>query len=445
MSALAAENEFLRACCRSALATGEPAETLVAWLPKINWHHLFWLAVTHDVLWVLRATVKRPELVGSVPAEFREQFDLTEQAEQMAVLARLRELCQLQDLFDGDGIKVLILDPWWAVRIYGSPLVCGPFFLNFRFVLADSQRTAAEALLRTAGHPLDAGAEALVTPGSSPVRLKSLPDALLDRLKCFARETSVGGRKVYSPDPVAWLLQRLGHASGEQTLKLRNAWVDVLLARQIDVAGWAGWRRRAEELRVADLTVKEGELITRFEALGLPPPRDLVKPASPQTARRLPVRRLKAPFLPTPPAIARQMLEMAGTGPDDVVYDLGCGNGRIVIAAAREFGARGVGVDCDPVRIAEAQAAARQAGLSDRVAFVCGDLFTQDLSEATVVCLYLLPTVVAQLGERIRQAGRKGLRIVSHDYSFADWPPDRVATFRTKRLKVSHLYLWQKT
>ncbi len=131
------------------------------------------------------------------------------------------------------------------------------------------------------------------------------------------------------------------------------------------------------------------------------------------------------PFVPTPEGVVVEMLEIAHVGPHDVVYDLGSGDGRIVIAAASRFGARGVGIEIDPNRVREARQYADQAGVSDRVNFVEGDFFAADLSEATVVTLYLLPDVNRLLVPKLLAELRPGTRIVSHNYDLGDWPPEK--------------------
>lgn len=131
------------------------------------------------------------------------------------------------------------------------------------------------------------------------------------------------------------------------------------------------------------------------------------------------------PYVPTPPAIVDGMLKLARVTSADVVYDLGCGDGRIVIAAAKQYGARGIGVDIDPQRIAEAQAQARAAGVADRVTFRVQDLFDTNLSDATVVALYLLPSVNARLIPKLRAELRPGSRIVSNSFDMGSaWPAD---------------------
>jgi len=132
------------------------------------------------------------------------------------------------------------------------------------------------------------------------------------------------------------------------------------------------------------------------------------------------------PYVPTPYEVVEEMLKMAKVGPEDVVYDLGCGDGRIVITAAQKYGARGVGVDIDPRRIQESRANAEKAGVTDRVRFIEGDLFEVDIREATVVTLYLLPDVNLRLRPKLLRELRPGTRIVSHDYDMGEWEPDDV-------------------
>jgi cyclopropane fatty-acyl-phospholipid synthase-like methyltransferase len=123
--------------------------------------------------------------------------------------------------------------------------------------------------------------------------------------------------------------------------------------------------------------------------------------------------------------------------PGDYLIDLGSGDGRIVITAAREFGTRGVGVDLNPERIAEANANAKAAGVTDKVEFRQGDLFEQDLSKATVVTMYLLPSVNEKLKPKLLRELRPGTRVVSHSFDMPDWEPAR-----TLEVEGRTLYLW---
>jgi len=143
-----------------------------------------------------------------------------------------------------------------------------------------------------------------------------------------------------------------------------------------------------------------------------------------QTAPQAP-RTPDVPFIPTPDAVIQEMLSGTHVGKDDVVYDLGCGDGRIVIAAARQFGARGVGVDIDPARIQEARENAEKAGVASRVTFLNQDLFQTDFKDATVVVLYLLPDLNLRLRPKLLAELKPGSRIVSHAWDMGDWAPER--------------------
>lgn len=129
-------------------------------------------------------------------------------------------------------------------------------------------------------------------------------------------------------------------------------------------------------------------------------------------------------YVPTPPKVVNAMLKAANVGPDDVLYDLGSGDGRIPIAAAQRWGTRGVGVDIDPRRISEARSNAERAHVADKVKFIEGDLFETDLSDATVVTLYLLPSLNMRLRPTLLQL-EPGTRIVSHAFDMGDWEPER--------------------
>ena len=137
------------------------------------------------------------------------------------------------------------------------------------------------------------------------------------------------------------------------------------------------------------------------------------------------------------------MLTLAAVTSRDVVYDLGCGDGRIVIAAAQKFGARGVGVDIDPARIAEAQQNAARAGVEHLVTFRLQDALSTDVSEATIVTLYLLSSQNVALRPSLTRQLRPGARIVSHNFAMGDWNPDVVDTFTSADEQTRTLYLWK--
>lgn len=150
-----------------------------------------------------------------------------------------------------------------------------------------------------------------------------------------------------------------------------------------------------------------------------------------------------APFVPTPYDVVNRMLTLAGVSQDDVVYDLGCGDGRIVITAAERFGARGVGVDIDPQRIAESNANAERAGVQHLVRFIEQDALEVDVSEATVVTLYLLSSSNAKLRPILTRQLQPGARIVSHAFGMGDWDPDVTDRFEDERGNSRTLYLWR--
>jgi ribosomal protein L11 methylase PrmA len=149
-----------------------------------------------------------------------------------------------------------------------------------------------------------------------------------------------------------------------------------------------------------------------------------------------------APYVPTPEDVVDRMLRLAHVTKDDTVYDLGCGDGRIVITAAKTYGATGVGVDIDPKRIAESKENARKAGVEHLVEFRLQDAMTVDVSKATVVTLYLLSSSNAKLRPLLTKQLRPGARIVSHAFSMGDWQPEKVDTFDDSRGFTRTLYLW---
>jgi SAM-dependent methyltransferase len=164
------------------------------------------------------------------------------------------------------------------------------------------------------------------------------------------------------------------------------------------------------------------------------PPAGVSQPTTPA--------KLDVIFVATDLTIVNAMLTLAGVKRDDVVYDLGCGDGRIVIAAAKEFGARGVGVDLDPQRIREAQANAARAGVADRVTFRVEDVFDTDIQSATVVTLFLSPELNARLRPKLTNQLKAGSRIVSHRYGIGDWLPEKTRTVTVSETR-NHIFLWR--
>jgi SAM-dependent methyltransferase len=146
---------------------------------------------------------------------------------------------------------------------------------------------------------------------------------------------------------------------------------------------------------------------------------------------------LDVPYVPTSMPVVDAMLDMARVRKDGLVYDLGCGDGRIVVRAARRFGCRGVGVDLNPERVKEARANAEREKVTALTRFEVGDVFQFDFSPATVVTMYLLPSVNLKLRPRLLKELKPGTRIVSHDFDMGDWSPEA-----TRDVARSRLFLW---
>jgi cyclopropane fatty-acyl-phospholipid synthase-like methyltransferase len=160
--------------------------------------------------------------------------------------------------------------------------------------------------------------------------------------------------------------------------------------------------------------------------------------AAQQAPTQAPLRRPDIHWVPTPPAVVDAMLKLAEVTPDDVVYDLGCGDGIIVTTAAQKYGARAVGIDIDPQRVQEATERAQKMGVSDKVEIRQGDLFEADIKDATVVTLYLLTSLNIKLMPKLQKELKPGTRIVSQSFNMGEeWPPEK-----TIDVDGRSVYLW---
>src|SRR5688572_20585481 len=178
--------------------------------------------------------------------------------------------------------------------------------------------------------------------------------------------------------------------------------------------------------------------VTILSALGTMPvsAQQAAAPQAPAQTQEL--RKPDVFYVPTPQAVVDAMLRMANVSGTDVVYDLGCGDGRIPITAAQRFGAKGIGIDIDPVRIKEANENAKAAGVTDKVTFLNQDLFTSDFKDATVVTLYLLPSLNEKLMPKLKAELKPGTRIVSHAFDMgSSWPPEK-----TEQVEGKTIYYW---
>ncbi|MEB3338832.1 MAG: methyltransferase domain-containing protein [Leptolyngbyaceae bacterium] len=187
-----------------------------------------------------------------------------------------------------------------------------------------------------------------------------------------------------------------------------------------------------------DLEARAGQT-SRAQAPGTTGIPGIPQAPLPQTTGtiQVPERTPDVVYVPTPQQVVDQMLKVANVKKDDVLYDLGSGDGRIVITAAQRFGTRGVGIDIDPQRIQEARQNAQKAGVSDLVEFRQQDLFKTDLREATVVTLYLLPELNLKLRPKLFQELKPGTRVVSHAFDMGDWKPDQ-----TLKVDGRTVYYW---
>jgi hypothetical protein len=168
---------------------------------------------------------------------------------------------------------------------------------------------------------------------------------------------------------------------------------------------------------------------------------------APLAAAQQPFKEMDTPYVPTPHVVVERMLGMAGVKPGDMLIDLGSGDGRLVITAAKEYGAHGFGVEIDPRLVSRSNQAAAQAGVADRVKFLTRDLFQTDFHDADVLTLYLLPDVNMALRPKILAELKPGTRVVSHDYGMRDWRPDAEAKVPAPDKSVglrkeSMVYLW---
>jgi SAM-dependent methyltransferase len=159
-----------------------------------------------------------------------------------------------------------------------------------------------------------------------------------------------------------------------------------------------------------------------------------------------PSRNPDVPYVPTTEPAVEEMLKLAKVTKNDIVYDLGCGDGRIVIAAAKNYGARGVGIDINPERIAEANENAKKAGVTHLVKFIEQDLFEADFREATVVTLFLLTEVNLRLKPKLLADLKPGTRVVSNTFEMGDWKPEQEAKLNGEESEYSYLsskfFLW---
>jgi SAM-dependent methyltransferase len=436
--------EVLRSIVVATVAS-ERLERPIA-LPPETWPSAIWLAQRHGVLTHLAAAV-HAGIVCPPAASVGEQLQTWSRASAFAYLAQCREVQTLESvLADFEVAGTVVSACTLARRFHSNPeRYSRRSALTLLVPLQD--RAAVEAHLGALGYSMVAdGRRDLVEFGRSQIRVRAREEWPV------VRPIHLVGR-----DPVA--LEWWSHVT--HALTLRRTWS---LSAALDVVATASrvdtdeWRTLGTSLTPSDALVAQ-MAVTRhcFDVLDLPYPAGLSRVDSTTQARLrtafshhgLEPEDVVAPqadlgvYSPTPDLVVEAMLALAGVTAGDVVYDLGCGDGRLVVTAARQFGARAVGVEQDPDRADLARTCAQSAGVSDRVRIDVGDLRSVDLSDASVVCLYLAPSAYAELQLWLRSALRPGTRVVSHEMSFAGWAPEDAAVVGWGGVRASLIYLWR--
>lgn len=406
-------------------------------LEKIDWHRLLWLGRRHGALLLLHESLRaHPAVHAGCPADIRAQLGELSPAARLQALARAAEIARLHDQFTAHGIPLVLTDDWGFQQAFdaGRTLVEGT--AEIRCAVSPSFTARARDVLAEAGHPEDHARFQLADSGRTPVRLE--PGFDPTGLPAGGVSLTLGGRRLPIPEARQWLLL-FAVRLATRAPTLFQAWQVALLVRllgrtEVERLSEAGATGSAPALR---------RLVAASQALLESPPAAAESAAKRVSSRARDAELPFTPFLPTPPLVGERMLALAGVGPGDVVCDLGCGDGRLVIAAAVRCGARGFGLDRDPALVAAATAQAQAAGVADRVSFVCADLFSADVRAATVICFYLLPALCEPIRTRLLPQARPGTRIVTHDYSFPDWPPEKTELVRPAPAHIAQIYLWR--
>jgi hypothetical protein len=440
----AAIYEALRSIVGATVAPGR-LESPVA-LPSQAWPTAIWLARRHGVLSHLAAAVEAGR-VDPPSASTRSQLQVWSRFSAFQYLAHCREALTLQAALAECGVAGILVSASTLSRQFHDNPERYSRRSAVTVLVAREERAAVDTHLRTLGYPMTAdGLDRVVEFGRSPIRVQP-------------RESwpAVRPRQSVWGDPVA--LEWWSHVT--HTLTMRRTWP---LSAALDVVAIAArvseddWRELATTARASDALLAQ-LAVTRhcFDVFDLPHPTGVGHAGSAQAPQLPPAfsrhgidpedvappRADLGVYSPTPDVVVEAMLALAGVTTTDVVYDLGCGDGRLVVTAARQFGARAVGVEQDPDRADLARTRAQSAGVSDRVRIDVGDLRSVDLGDASVVCLYLAPSAYAELQVWLRSVLRPGTRVVSHEMSFAGWAPEEAAVVAWGGVRASLIYLWK--
>lgn len=473
---LTREFELLRLSVRYCLF-GSPARTnLEPSLIGVDWSLVLWLGHQHGVLLHLLEAV---DTVGDgvCPGAVLNQLGAHRRANAFRRLSRAREIRRLHGEFDRLGVPVIAVSGWaFSTRHYpteGLRTIGGAT----RYLVRARDRERVEARLRAlgypaAGEPLPSNAAArsfvLVRDDTTwpPGRRASASNRRAAQVWDRVEPVLVGDSSVMTLSPVDWLLHMSARCAARPlAVHLRLAHDVMAVLHGSPSLDWSLFLREASRLDITaqcvvgvasscDLLDQERPAAIQ-EIIDLHPRLATVSRAMVASSRATPGgrRHTRTPpmrpvaetgslsrYAPTPHVVANAMLRLADVGPSDTVYDLGCGDGRIVIAAARDYGARGVGVEIDPAQLVEARAAA--AAVCDRVSFIAADMRAIDLSEASVVCVYLPAAAYDIVGRLLRRSLSPGARIVSHGVAFPGWPPTRTEIVTIDPAQTSLIYAW---
>ncbi len=494
------ETALLRASVRLCLGLHGARDECLALIHHVNWTRLLWIGGQCGGLSFLEAALRQVG-PGSCPPSMQAQLAEFRITCQLRSMERSREWCLVQDEFSRRGITAIVASgSVLALRFCRQLTLREPELLLSVFV-RPADRAAAEETLRALGYDLTPDAFDLAGQTRSRVRIRtrlgsgtSAEAVVWEGVEHFA----FAGRNLPVLSPINWLLHRCRVSSRELWSDWRDIFDVGLLLQRHSAMDWDEALTQGSRLQMLSSVLVGLAVAHRMLSWTLPISieRELVhRPTVNRTVATLErslrtgaaigyyakvqtrialqpdlrkkvrwaYRHLRRAFQPTAsvrvnsesalttyglycpsrPPVVDAMLRLAETGPTDIVCDLGCGDGRLVIEAAAKFGSRGLGIDSDPQRIAEARAAATARGVNDRATFVQGDLMRTSVGEATVVCVYLQGFVYEKIRRKLEREMPPGARIVSHDFIFPDWPPEKTELVRSTRLRMAQIYLWR--
>lgn len=438
-----------------------PPEPFVR-IPDAEWAAVLWWAQRHRVLLHLASSVDERALANTSPQR-AEGLRGYRHSAGVRALASARESCLLQRACDDAAVSIVMASGWALGEGYYVRREAREVDHQVRLVVDEADRQRAAVLLKSLGYaegPRDP--LGLLTLGRSRVALDTTGD---DTGR--TRVLTLDGTRIRVPGPESWLLRLLAPRGARPRMLTLERACDVVSLIEAGSFDWDACFRLAVHRRRL-LRVRAG-ITAACRLLDRPVPRAVssipsgardrraaeflessaVQVATPRA--RVLASRLKsvAPdeqgsvgrYSPSPDSVIDRMMICAKVSPQDVVLDLGCGDGRVAIRAAQRFGALGIGVDRDRALIQAARTGAAAAGQQDRTRFIEGDLFEVDLTQATVICLYLQRFAYRRLAEWLRAHARPGTRIVSHDVGFPDWLPAS-ADMVVSDLRTSIVYCW---